>query len=377
MPLALTLAYRNLFLDRLRFVATLIGIVFSVVLVMIQIGLYFGFGRMVTTMIDHAAADLWVVSSGAKSFEDLSQLHTSTRRLVQAVDGVGDVVPVVIGFSDWKMPSGSLTPVFVIGSDMGGRGLLPWDLVAGSVGALTGSEAVAIDQSYFDRLGVTGIDATAEIRNHRVKVAAVTSGIRSFTTTPYVFTDLDRARTYTGLATYKVSNYIVRLKPGADVKRVRHDIQSNVAGVEALTSDQFRARSRSFWLFGTGAGAALFAGALLGIIVGTVIVSQTLYSSTKDHLHEFATLRAIGSSNTYIHGVISYQALLNAVVGFGVAAIIGAAVVYFTASTALPILIGRDLMIGLFLLTVVMCVVSAITAIIRVLRIDPAMVLAR
>jgi len=57
MSLVLTLAARNLFQDRLRFIATLIGIVFSVVLVMVQMGLYLGFGRMVTTMIDHAATN--------------------------------------------------------------------------------------------------------------------------------------------------------------------------------------------------------------------------------------------------------------------------------------------------------------------------------
>jgi len=75
MSLVLTLASRNLFQDRLRFIATLIGIVFSVVLVMVQMGLYLGFGRMVTTMIDHATADLWVVSKGATSFEDLTLLE--------------------------------------------------------------------------------------------------------------------------------------------------------------------------------------------------------------------------------------------------------------------------------------------------------------
>ena len=83
-----------------------------------------------------------------------------------------------------------------------------------------------------------------------------------------------------------------------------------------LTPAEFRERSRHFWLFGTGAGAALFAGALLGVIVGTVIVAQTLYSSTKDHLNEFATLRAIGSSRRYIYKVIICQALLSAVIGF-------------------------------------------------------------
>ncbi len=91
---------------------------------------------------------------------------------------------------------------------------------------------------------------------------------------------------------------------------------SDIANVEVLTPAEFRERSRTFWLFGTGAGAALFAGALLGVIVGTVVVAQTLYASTKEHLNEFATLRAMGSSRRYIYKVILWQALLSAVIGF-------------------------------------------------------------
>ncbi len=70
LPLNFTLASRNLFQDRLRFAATTVGIVFSVVLVMVQMGLYLGFGRMVTTMVEHADADLWVMRQGTKCFED-------------------------------------------------------------------------------------------------------------------------------------------------------------------------------------------------------------------------------------------------------------------------------------------------------------------
>jgi putative ABC transport system permease protein len=154
-------------------------------------------------------------------------------------------------------------------------------------------------------------------------------------------------------------------------------LRGQVGDAEVLSADQFRSRSRSFWLFGTGAGAALFAGALLGVIVGTVIVAQTLYSSTKDHLNEFATLRAMGSSNSYIYNVIIYQALINAVIGFCIAAAIGALVVQMTARSALPIVITPWLVAALFVLTVVMCVISAIGAIVRVVRIDPATVFMR
>ena len=115
----------------------------------------------------------------------------------------------------------------------------------------------------------------------------------------------------------------------------------------------------------------------LGLIVGTVLVAQTLYSSTKDHINEFATLRAIGSSGVYIHKVIICQALISAVIGFCLAAGIGLIVVAATAGTALPIVMTPALTAVLFLLTLLMCVVSAIAAIVQVTRIDPVMVFTR
>jgi len=377
MSLKFRLASRNLFHDRLRLVATIVGIVFSIVLVTVQMGLYVGFGRMVTTMIDHAPADLWVMPLGTKCFEDPSLLDDRQRFRTLAVNGVAEAAPLVVGYAQWRLPSGTTTPVFIVGSELRGLGLRPWDLVAGRLDDLSIPGAVAIDQSYFDRLGIGGTGANAEIRDQKVQVMAVTRGIRSFTTTPYAFTGLDRARAYTGISPNKASYLLVRVSPDSDVDSVRRQLQANLSDVEVLTTTEFRNRSRSFWLFGTGAGAALFAGALLGIIVGTVIVAQTLYSSTKDHLDEFATLRAIGSSGAYIYKVIIWQAVLSAIIGFGGAAGISAIVVKMTAESALPIVVTPGLTLGLFLLTVVMCVASAIAAILQVMRIDPALVFTR
>jgi putative ABC transport system permease protein len=377
MSLIYRLASRNLLHDRLRFIATVVGIVFSIVLVTVQLGLYLGFGRMVTTMIDHASADLWIMPAGTKCFEDPSLLDERKRFQALSINGVAQAIPVVIGFADWKIPAGGTTPVFVVGSDLRAGGLLPWNVVEGSIEALSIPGAIAVDQSYFERLGINGIGASAEIRGHKVEVRAVTKGIRSFTTTPYVFTALDRARGYTGVSPSKATYFLVRLAPGADRESVQQRLKANLTDVDVLTSAEFRDRSRSFWLFGTGAGAALFAGALLGIVVGTVIVAQTLYSSTKDHLNEFATLRAMGSSSVYIHKVIICQALINAIIGFALAAGIGLIVVAATADSALPIVMTPGLTLVLLVLTVAMCVLSAVAAIVQVTRIDPAMVFTR
>jgi putative ABC transport system permease protein len=231
-----------------------------------------------------------------------------------------------------------------------------------------------IDRSYFDQLGVARIGGNAEINNQKARVVAITKGIRSFATMPYVFTSLDRARTYLGVAPNAANYYIVRLAPDADAAAVRSRLAASLADAEVLTSEEFRHRSRMFWLFDTGAGAALLGSALLSIIVGTIIVAQTLYSSTKDHIKEFATLRAIGSSRSYILKVILGQALLSAVIGFTIAAAIGLALVYATADAALPVVMTPGLTLGLFVLTVAMCAIAAIAAIRVVTRIDPATV---
>src|SRR5260370_21920475 len=117
MSLIFKLVSRNLLHDRLRFVATVIGIVFSVVLLTIQMGLFLSFERMVTTMIDHAPADLWIMPLGTKCFEDPSLLDERERFRAMAIKGVSDVVPILISFAQWRVPSGATTPVIVIGSD--------------------------------------------------------------------------------------------------------------------------------------------------------------------------------------------------------------------------------------------------------------------
>ena len=147
--------------------------------------------------------------------------------------------------------------------------------------------------------------------------------------------------------------------------------------MEILTQAEFRNRSLDYWLFQTGAGGALIAGAVLGIIVGIVIVAQTLYASTKDHLNEFATLRALGASAGYIHKVILIQALLSAVLGYLLGMVLSLGIAWASQHSSLQVLMTPGLAAVLFCLTVGMCVLSAMSAILKVTRIDPAAVFSR
>jgi putative ABC transport system permease protein len=372
-----TLAMRNLFHDRIRLVVTLVGILFSVVLVAVQLGLYTGARTMIISMIDRADADLWIMAYGTKNFEEAQAISARDKYAALSTPGVANAVPVVAGFTDWRKPTGGSTLVVVIGADYEDGSLTPWNVVEGDVSGLGVRDAVIVDKTYLSELGVKGVGDTAQIGDTRVRVTGLTEGIRSFTVTPFVFTTLARAKSLLGMPADNVTYVLVKLQPGADLDAVRGAIRAKTPDSEVLSRAEFRERSLNHWLFATGAGVALIGGAVLGLVVGTVIVAQTLYSSTKDHLTEFATLRALGSSSGYIHKVILAQAGLSAMLGYILGMVIALIVVRSTENSALPIMMTPGLAALLLALTIGMCTVSAFSAIGKVMRIDPAMVFNR
>ncbi|KAB2920787.1 MAG: FtsX-like permease family protein [Hyphomicrobiaceae bacterium] len=375
--MTLTLAFRNLFHDRVRLAVTLVGILFSIVLVAVQLGLYLGARTMIISMIDRADGDLWIMAYGTKNFEEAQPISAREKYAALATPGVARAIPLVASFTDWRKPTGGSTLVVVIGAEYEDRGLAPWNVVEGDVSGLGARDAVMVDKTYLAELGLKGVGDTAQIGMSRVRVTGLTEGIRSFTVTPYIFTTLTRAKSLLDMPADNITYVLVKLQPGADPVAVRDMLKVKVPDSEVLTRAEFRERSLNHWLFATGAGVALIGGAILGLVVGTVIVAQTLYSSTKDHLNEFATLRALGSSSGYIHRVILAQAGLSAVLGYALGMAIALAIVYLSEHTALPILMTPALAALLLVLTIAMCAISAISAIGKVMRIDPAMVFNR
>ncbi len=114
----LTLAIRNLFHDRIRLIVTLVGILFSIVLVAVQLGLYLGARKMIIDMIENANGEIWITAYGAKSFEEGGILLTPRERhAALATPGVKAAVPLIVSFAEWRKPGGGSTNTVVVGSD--------------------------------------------------------------------------------------------------------------------------------------------------------------------------------------------------------------------------------------------------------------------
>jgi putative ABC transport system permease protein len=368
-----SIAVRNLFHDKVRLAVTLTGIVFAVVLVCIQIGLFLGFSDTTSSVIDHSNADLWMMSKGVRYLEEASRF--SERKLYQVLTtpGVASAHKEIVELSDWKRPDGGQEVVEVIGFDPNTSVGGPWNVVEGQISDLKIPDAVMIDRLYARKLGVEHIGQICEIHDHRARVVGFTRGIRTFTTAATAFTTFKNAQTYESIGEDQTLYILIRTVPGADVQEVKRQLMERVKDVDVWTRQEFARRTTFYWMFSTGAGVSVLIAAVLGLLVGIVVVAQTIYAATVDHIREFGTLKAMGASNGYIYRIILEQATISAVIGYVLGILLTFAAVRITGEGA-PILLPKELITGMFLLTLAMCCAAALVSINKVTHIDPAMV---
>jgi putative ABC transport system permease protein len=167
---------------------------------------------------------------------------------------------------------------------------------------------------------------------------------------------------------------LVKLAPGADLEAVRREIQGRLPHNDVHTRDEWAAQSRSYWINNTGLGLNLYVNVFLGALVGIVVVAQTLYASTMEHLKEFGTVKAIGGSNRDIYRILLRQAGVAALVGFVLGAIPAFALPPLVARVGLQLIIPAPFAAIVFAGTIAMCAAAAMISFHKVATIDPALV---
>ncbi|WP_181243834.1 FtsX-like permease family protein [Chamaesiphon polymorphus] len=187
-----------------------------------------------------------------------------------------------------------------------------------------------------------------------------------------VTSDRTFAEMYGSSALEQVTLGIIRVKPGTDILALKLGIERAVPGIKALTHQELQTRELQFQ--DTNPSSTIFNfGAVMGFIVGVAIVYQVLYSDVSDHLSEYATLKAIGYSNRSLLLVIFQEALFLAVLGYipGFTATLGMYQL-LTNLTRLELVMTVNLALTVFILTLLMCLISAAIASNKLRAADPA-----
>ncbi len=325
------IAIQSLAHDRGKLVASLAGVAFASALVLLQMAIYAGFVEGATSLVTRVGGDVWVMAKSTRVVDNGEALSAGSRAIAASHPCVARARALVLSWSAARRPDGGSDSVMVIGPERGEGPQVPWTLRDGMPWDLRGAMRVSVDEFDLQRLRLPAepVGAALEIGSQTAWVAAVTKGIRSFTLAPYLFTDAESARRILGLSDGQAHYWVLDLKDPRCAPDVVASVQRH-PDLSAMTTAQFAQLTQDSWVGDSGAGAALWFGALLALIVGVVVVGQTLYAVTREHRRELAMLKAIGATSAELTRFVGWQAGFLALAGGG----IGVAMTLLTESAA-------------------------------------------
>jgi len=373
--MAVDLAVKSLLHDKLRFFITVSGVAFAVTLVFVQVGLFLGLMSNASLTIDQIDADLWVTSHNTPNVDFAHTFPETYIKRVRSIDGVQRADNLIVWFMNVNLPTGAVEGTEVYALENFADWNFPQGVAEGNLGDLRRGPYMMLDDSAKKRWGAFDVGDYREVLGRRLKIIGRTIDAKSFTTTPLTFMDYRLAQSLNESDLRGNTTYIlVKLAPGANAAAVRAEIQRRLPYNDIFTKDEWAKRSRSYWIDSTGLGLNMYITVFLGCLVGIVVVAQTLYTSTMEHIREFGTVKAIGGGNGEIYRILGKQATIAAIAGFALGALQAFALAPLMKNIDLKLIIPTELYIAVLFGAIALCLSAAVISFRKVASIDPALV---
>ncbi|PYU11862.1 MAG: hypothetical protein DMG37_15210 [Acidobacteria bacterium] len=308
------LALQNILHDRGRFSVTVLGVSFAVFLMVFQGSLLSGFLQAASRLIDASDSDIWITARGVQAFEFGTALESRVREMAAGVPGVTDTSRVCMAFAVYRTPVGKQQVVALVGADPGVGRRFPVPDRLESAGEMS-PDAVLYDVSDRKQIDVNELPAEVEINRHRASIEREIRGYGAFLGVPFLFTSYRNAVRYMDSGPEQGMYILLRVDQSYSISQVQQNLKQRLPEVDVLTQDEFAHKSRMYWTIKTGAGGAILTAAVLGFLIGLVVVSQTIYANTMENIEEYATLKALGASQAFVARIVLSQALICGMIG--------------------------------------------------------------
>jgi putative ABC transport system permease protein len=282
---------------------------------------------------------------------------------------------LIVWFMQLALPNGAQEGIVTYALEDFKAWGIPWKVKEGNLDDLRRGDFLFLDGSAERRFGAFRVGEYREVLDRRLKIIGRSEKALSFTTTPMAFIDYRRAQELSYQSLQGRTTYIlVKLAPGADRAAVQEELRKRLPHNDVYTRAEWAKRTRSYWVSSTGIGMNMYLTVFLGILVGTVVVAQTLYTSTMEHIKEFGTVKAIGGSNADIYRILAEQAVIAAIAGFVVGGVMALATAPLMEKIHLQLIIPPELAVSVFIGTIVLCLTASMVSFRKVASIDPALV---
>ena len=366
-------AIRILLYDKVKSFLTLLGVVFSVALIFAQIGIFLGLMETSSVIIDHTPGDIWVTSKNNKNFDFSQPFPDYIYYQVASTEGISWAERLIVIWGLIRQREGGTEQVEIVGYNPDTLIGAPWSMKAGNAASLKNGNFAIFDESAQKRLGGITVGEYRDILFKRLQIVGISTGVKSFTTAPIVFTSYKVAQ---GLVPWLGPDntvfVVAKLKPGQSVAETVSRLNKRLSGVDVYSRDDFSRKTRRYWAIETGVGFSFLLTICISFFIGMLIVGQTIYNSTVEHIKEFGTLKALGADNSDIYKIIFSQALLNALAGYLVSLVITLASVRLYEATDMIMVVRGWVNLLVLGLTLAMCSSAAVFSIRKIKNLDPA-----
>jgi putative ABC transport system permease protein len=353
---------------------TIVGVMFADVLVLVQTGLFLGLLEHASHTVEQLDADLWVMARNTKNVEFAQSFPEDYVRRVRSVEGVARADKLIVMYAHLRLPTGTRDNVLIYALEDFARWRFPARLVEGELAELKRGHSLFLDDSATRRFGEFHTGEHRDVLGTRFRIAGRTQEAQSFTSTPITFMPYRCAQAILFAGKPRTSYIIAKLAPGASVEAARAEIARKLPDNDVLTRDEWAKSCRQYWIEKTGLGLNIALTIFLGCLVGVVVVAQTLYAATMEHLDEFGTIKAIGGTNGDIYKILAKQSCIAAFVGFALSLIPAFALRHGASLAGLDIKITPILGASVLGGTVLLCMGAGAISFRKIAKIDPALV---
>lgn len=306
--------------DRSKYVAIILGVTFSCVLMAEQSAMFCGIMLRTTSQIrDVHDADIWVMNPSARYMDDLKAIADTAYLRVRGVPGVAWAVDFYKGAAQVQLPNGIYQGVILFGIDDATLVGAPQQMVMGRIGDLQTPDSIIIDKAGYHYLfpeEPIHLGKTMEMNDRRAVIVGIFDASATFSTQPVIFTRFSQATLFIPPYRRTLSLVLAKSAEGESPEVVAQRIEAQT-GLQAQSRDQFCWKTILYYLNNTGIPVNFGMTVLLGFVVGCTIAGQTFYLFTVENLRQFGTLKAMGMRDSKIIRMIVIQALTVGAIGYG------------------------------------------------------------
>lgn len=366
-------AVAMMFHDRAKLGAGLVGVLFATVLIGQQAGTFMSLLAKNTMIVDHAGADVWIAPLGTTQVQPNDKLPERVLAQARAVPGVAWASPLYMTLGTFTLPGGGSEAVTILGVEPTTLRGGPWNVIAGDPADLAQPDAIFIEDSQREQLGQVNLGSVREVNGRRVHVVGLTWGLLPFGPS-LAFTSIDKARELARDPERRQDFVLVKVAEGEDPAQVAARLRERVSGVAVFTRGELGTKVVRWVLTRTPIGVTLGTSTLFALIVGFVVVAIAMFGSVVDNAREFGTLKAIGARMGDLTRLLLVQAGIYAAIGSGIGMFLVGLIVRAVRSPKLDLALPAWLIVAVPLLMLLVCVAASLLALMRLRKLEPAIV---